>query len=284
MMSAPGGLPASVTIVGLGAMGGSLARALRALPSPPVVIGTSRDPGDVTRAEAAGVIDRAVHEGVRAVEEGEVVVYATPLRATLSLLEAHRERWAPGAVITDLCGVKRPLHEAARRLGIEDRYVGANAMAEGTGEGFAASADGLFDGVRVWVTPGGAPQEAVRRVEAIWAAIGARPLRTDPAAHDRAMAWCRHAPHLLANALSGALDVAGFTPGAMGTLGAGMIEAAGAPPERLAELLALGGGEETSAALRSVGRGLEALAALLEAGDVDGVVRFMGRTREWKEG
>lgn len=271
-----------VVVVGLGVMGGSLARALRALPDGPVVVGTARDPDDLARAERAGVLDEGIHESERAVAGGDIVVYATPLRATLALLEAHRPLWREGAVITDTVGLKVPLQEAAGRLGIADRFVGAHPMTGTEGRGFSGSREGLYADARVWIVPGDAGPEAVRRVEALWSSVGGRPLTISAEDHDRAMAWCSHLPQLLSNALAGALDVAGYAPAALGSGGRDMVRLASSPPELWGEVLAASGGSAAEGA-RSVARALEALAGMLEAGDVDGVVRFMARTRSWKE-
>lgn len=272
-----------VTIVGLGVIGGSLARALRSDPEGPWVVGTARDPGDVARAEAAGALDEVVHDAARAVEESDLVVYATPLQATLALLEAHRDRWADDAVVTDVVGLKMPVMDHVSRLGLSARFVGGHPVAGTEGQGFDGGRDGLFQDARVWLVPGGAAQDRVARVEALWRMVGARPLRTDAATHDHAMVWCSQTPQLLANALAGALDVAEFTPAALGPGGRDMVRLAGSPPALWGELLAHSG-PAAAGAVRSVARGLDALAHLLEAGDIDGVVRFMDRTRTWKEG
>lgn len=272
-----------VTIVGLGVIGGSLARALHALPDGPVVVGTARDPGDVARAEAAGVLHEVVYDTAKALEGSDLVVYATPLRATLALLEAHRELWDEGAVVTDVVGLKTPVMDTAARLGLSHRFVGGHPMAGTEGRGFEGSRDGLYQDARVWLVPGDPAGEAVGRVDALWRRVGARPLRTDAATHDHAMVWCSQAPQLLSNALAGALDVAGFTPAALGPGGRDMVRLSGSPTEVWGELLAHSG-PGAAVALRSVVRGLEALAGLLEAGDTDGVVRFMDRTRQWREG
>lgn len=272
-----------VAIVGLGVMGGSLARALRELPDPPVVVGTARDPGDVERAAAAGVLDEAVHDAARAVEGADLVVYCTPLRATLSLLEAHRDLWAPEATVTDVVGLKAPVLEAVGRLGIGERFVGGHPMAGTEGSGFGGGRADLFRDARVWIVPGEADPARVSRVEALWRSVGARPLTTEAGVHDAAMAWCSHLPQLLSNALAGALDAAGYSPEALGRGGRDMVRLVGSPPLLWGELLAASDGA-CAGGLRSVARGLQALAGMLEAGDVDGVVRFMERTRQWKEG
>src|SRR5690606_7158729 len=148
---------------------------------------TARDPGDVGRAEHAGVLHEAVHDAARAVEDADLVIYATPLRATVALLDLHRERWAPGAVVTDAAGLKTPVMEAGARLDMGSRFVGSHPMAGTEEQGFSGSRDGLFADARVWIVPGAATEEAIQRVESLWRSAGGRPLRTDAATHDRAM-------------------------------------------------------------------------------------------------
>ncbi len=76
-----------VAIVGLGLMGGSLARALKALPEPPHIRAASLDPRDVRDGLASGAVDEDSDVSEAMVQDRDLVVYATPLTATLRLLE-----------------------------------------------------------------------------------------------------------------------------------------------------------------------------------------------------
>jgi prephenate dehydrogenase len=102
---------ARVGIIGLGLMGGSLARALKALPNPPFVLGASTESDDRKRALDTGAVDEAHHDPVNVAAASDLLVYATPLGATLSLFDSHRELWGPDTVVPDVASLKRPLAE-----------------------------------------------------------------------------------------------------------------------------------------------------------------------------
>lgn len=270
-----------VCIVGLGALGSSLARDLRAIPDPPVLIGTDRDPGAMAAAERDGVLDELVHDSGAAVASAGLVLYATPLRGTLGLLRRHGPLLPPDAVVTDVVSLKDPLMRAAGESGLSTRFVGGHPMAGTERSGWPGGRAGIFRGARVWITPGAAAPPAVERVEGLWRSVGALPARIDAGRHDETMVWVSHLPQLLANLLAGSLDARDLSPSTLGPGGRDMVRLAGSSPGLWGELLAESG-PAAAAALRSIGRGADALADLLEGGDLSSVVRFMERTREWR--
>jgi prephenate dehydrogenase len=191
----------TVAIVGLGLVGGSLARALTRVGYR--VVGVDRPPV-LRRARAA----RAIAVGrslAAAVSEAQVVVLAAPPLANLRLLRALARPPRPVPVITDVGSVKGAIVAEARRLGLEN-FVGGHPMAGTERSGFAASSTALFRG-RSWIlTPSGSTPRALRVVRALVRAVGARPLVMPPADHDRAAAFLSHAPQIVSWALlAGAL-------------------------------------------------------------------------------
>jgi prephenate dehydrogenase len=271
-----------VAIIGLGVMGGSLARALGPLPRPPHVIGFTPDPGDLDAALAGGAIDEAAANAAAAAGSADLVVYATPLKTMLELQARHAGVWRPDAVVSDLSSLKLPLASQARALGVHTRYVSAHPLVGREGSGFGASSAALFQGARVWLSATDVPDDVARRVEHFWNALGARPAWTDAAVHDARMAHASHLPQLLANVLASHLDAQGLGRGDLGSGGRDMTRLAASSPAIWSDLL------EQSApllapALREVGADLQALAALLDARDLEGIASLMRRTRAWSE-
>lgn len=280
-MDAPVILPARVGIVGLGLMGGSLARALKTLPDPPHVRAYSLHEQDLRTARTAGAVDESSNDAAEVVADVDLVVYATPLEATLGLLSAHESVWRDDAVITDVVSLKAPVLERMRRLGAAERYVGGHPMSGGVGAGFAASRRGLFQDVLVWLVRGDAEERAGRKVVGVWTAVGARPAWTEADAHDQKMAWVSHVPQLVANALARALAREGFGPGDLGPGGRDMTRLAGSSPQMWQDLLAATA-PDLAPALRAVGRELADVARWLSEGDVQSVADLMARTRHWR--
>jgi prephenate dehydrogenase len=190
--------PPVVAIVGLGLIGGSLARALTRAGWR--VIGVDRA-AVARRARAARAVAETRSDPEDAARRAQVVVLAAPPRVNLTLL--HRlARAAPGAVVTDVGSVKRPICRLAARLRLT-RFVGGHPMAGSAGSGFAASSPDLFRG-RVWIlTPAPARRPPAILLRLIRAA-GARAVQIPPASHDRAVAALSHVPQLVSWALLGA--------------------------------------------------------------------------------
>lgn len=185
----------TVAIVGLGLVGGSLARAL-------VAAGyrvTGIDWPLVVRRARRG---RAITDGATRAEAAaaaEVVVLAAPPATNLRLLRRLAKVARAGLVITDVSSVKGEIAREAARLGLSG-FVGGHPMAGTEKRGFAASSAGLFRGAAWWIVPG-RDRRATLLVRSLVRAAGARPIAVDAATHDRAMAFLSHVPQVVAWAL-----------------------------------------------------------------------------------
>ena len=206
----------AVAIVGLGLVGGSLARALTAAGYR--VIGHDRT-RVLRQALAARAIAVAARSVPLAVADADVVVLAASPRTNRRLLSQVARAARPGATLTDVGSVKRGICADARRRRLT-RFVGGHPMAGREASGFAASKPDLFFGRRWILTPDAdTTPAALRAARALVRAVGARPAVMSPAEHDRVVAFLSHAPQVVAWALFGAarsdrvaarhLDVAG---------------------------------------------------------------------------
>lgn len=271
--------PATVAVLGLGLMGGSLARALRALDARTDIVAWSAD-GAHQRAAADGVV-RAAETVEDAVAHADLVVLATPVGAALALLDTIAGRLRDGAMLTDVCSLKAPLAEAATRFGLGDRYAGSHPMCGSHESGWAAAQADLYRGARVYVVPA-ANDATTGRVEAFWRGLGAEPVRIDAVEHDALMARVSHLPQLLSSLLGAALADQRIGPDTLGPGGRDMTRLAGSDPALWTDIL-----------LRNRDRVLEACAALrgeldravaaLASGDPDAVARLLARGRSWSE-
>ena len=175
----------TVAVVGLGLIGGSLARALSRAGY--AVIGVDR-PEVARRARAARAVARTVARPEEAADMSDVLVLAAPPAVNLRLLRRVARRARPGLVITDVGSVKGPICREADRRGLA--FVGGHPMAGTERSGFGASSAGLFRG-RSWILCPGrrASRDAVAAVRRVARAVGARPVPMGPAEHDRTGPW-----------------------------------------------------------------------------------------------
>jgi prephenate dehydrogenase len=185
-----------VAVIGLGLVGGSMARALTRAGY--TVIGVDR-PAVARRARRMGAVARTAATVEGAVSAADVVVLAATPRANLRLLR-RVARAGPGVLVTDVGSVKGPIARAAAALHLR-RFIGGHPMAGSERSGLAASDAGLFRG-RAWVlTPARAPAADLALLRRLARAMGARPVTMTPAEHDRAVAFLSHVPQLVAWAL-----------------------------------------------------------------------------------
>jgi prephenate dehydrogenase len=186
----------TVAVVGLGLVGGSIARGLTRAGWR--VLGVDRA-GPLRAARAAGAIAEAHRSPLEAARQAGLVVLAAPPRANLALLR-RMARLRPAPVVTDVGSVKGAICAEAGRLGLAG-FVGGHPMAGAERAGFAASRPDLFRG-RPWVlVHEEAARGAARRVRALVRALGGRVVRLGAADHDRAVAFVSHLPQLVSWAL-----------------------------------------------------------------------------------
>jgi prephenate dehydrogenase len=224
----------SATIVGLGLIGGSLARALTRAGWHVVGVDDDRTR---RRARRAGAVARTAADLRSVLRDARLLVLAAPPRANLRVLRLVA-REAPGVVVTDVGSVKGEICAEAGRLGLAG-FVGGHPMAGAAGSGFDSSTADLFAG-RPWILIPGA-RHALAKVRRLVSAAGGRPvLLPDAHEHDRAMAFLSHLPQIASWALQ---DAAASDPVALRHLalaGPGyrdMVRLAGSPRSLWSEIL-----------------------------------------------
>jgi prephenate dehydrogenase len=197
-----------LAVIGVGLIGGSLARALRAAGAVREVVGCGRGRANLDKAIALGVVDRYTHDVAEAVAGADLVFLAVPLGAMRAAFEAMRGRLAAGAVVTDGGSAKACVVADARAAfgAVPAALVPGHPIAGTEKNGVDASFATLFHNRRVILTPvRETDPAAVARVEAMWRTCGAEVTYMTVARHDDVLAATSHLPHLLAYGLVDAL-------------------------------------------------------------------------------
>lgn len=193
-----------LTIIGVGLIGGSLARALRVSDKVSEIIGYNREERHLKRAVELGVIDRYEMDMANAVRDSDVVLLAVPVGSMRSVLEGLMGHLADGAIVTDVGSSKGSVVEAVRQVygEVPDWFVPGHPIAGIETSGVEASFAGLFEKRRVILTPlPHTNRAAVAKVRAMWECVGAIVEEVDVQHHDSVLAATSHLPHLLAFAL-----------------------------------------------------------------------------------
>ncbi len=272
----------SVAIVGVGLIGGSVGRALRARRLADRVIGIGRSRESLAAARATGAVTEIALDPA-AVAEADLVVVATGVRAIPRLLEAVDAEVRPGTPITDAGSTKASIVAAweKRRKIRRGRFVGSHPLAGSHRRGPEAADAELFAGRVAVVTPAAAtPENDVEDIGGLWSALGATVFVMSPREHDRLVAATSHAPHVLAAALAAATPPAAIPFTAGGWRDTTRI--ASGDPELWAEILLDNAGPLT-AALKRVATAADRMIAAIEAGDRRRLVTLLSRAKDVRD-
>lgn len=193
-----------LSIIGVGLIGGSLARALRKAKLVGRVTGCNRCEDTLKKAVELGVIDDYTLDISEAVKGTDVVVIGTPLSTTEKLLPQIAEALDTKTVLTDVGSAKASVVNAARAaLGNQfPRFVPGHPIAGTEQSGVEASFAELFVEHRVILTPVEETcDKAHKLITDMWQAVGADVINLDVKHHDEVLAATSHLPHMLAYAL-----------------------------------------------------------------------------------
>jgi len=207
-----------VTVVGCGLIGGSIVKGLKARAQTKHVAAIDRP--EVLAAAQSFVDESAAIGSIEAsaiVARSDVVVLAAPVGAIVESLGWALDTIPAGGVVTDTGSVKGAIVAATRGQRRARRMVPGHPMAGREIGGFEASSAGLFEGARWFIASPSDDEpivyetdvDAVERVIALARALGATPTAIGASAHDRAMAYVSHVPHLVASAVFEAAARAG---------------------------------------------------------------------------
>ena len=191
----------NVGIVGLGLIGGSMAKSTKARTGH-TVWGTDLDKETMTMARMCGAIDAPLTE--ENLPQCDLILVAIRPGAAVEWVRTHAHLIAPSAILVDLCGVKRTVVSAitpiARERGFA--YIGGHPMAGRERGGFTASSEDLYVGASMILTPDQrTDMQLLETLKAFFLDLGFAGLTfSDPEEHDRIIAFTSQLAHIVSSA------------------------------------------------------------------------------------
>lgn len=192
----------TIAVVGLGLIGGSLAMALRGFEDYSV-LGVDVDQATLDFACTHAVADRVTDDGAAAIARADVVFLCMHPQGILDFLSAHRDGFKPGALVSDVCGVKTAIMEGAKVLPSEVDFIGCHPMAGKETSRVWNAERTMFQGAHFILTPREtSTPEHMELMERMARHLGCRDVvRTTPEAHDALIAYTSQVMHVLAVAV-----------------------------------------------------------------------------------
>ena len=189
----------TIVIVGLGLIGGSMAKALRGFEGFRI-LGVDVSQPTLRYALEQEIVDQAEEDPVKALAAGDLVFLCLHPRGIVEFMAEHRDHFKPGAMVTDVCGIKGAILEGAKVLPSSVSFVGGHPMAGTEFSGIQHALVNMFQGAHYILTPNEQSRpEHVALMERVARHIGcADVVQTPPQQHDAMIAYTSQMMHIIA--------------------------------------------------------------------------------------
>lgn len=190
-----------IAIIGLGLIGGSLARTIK-LHTDATVYGCDLNPSTMEQANLMGAIDAELTD--EALRDCDLTLVALYPSAIIDWIRAHADAFKPGSLVIDCGGVKQVICEAIAPIAVNKpwRFIGGHPMAGREFSGFRYARDDLFDHASMILCPQGDDDlEALQRARDFFLDLGFRRVQfTTPKTHDEMIAYTSQLAHIVSSA------------------------------------------------------------------------------------
>jgi prephenate dehydrogenase len=199
-----------LAVIGMGLIGGSLARALREAGAVTTVVGIGRSRPNLDEAFSLGICDEITQDAAEGVRGADMVFISVPVCAIADVVREIAPALSPGCIVTDGGSVKKAIVQACEPLMPKTcHFVGGHPIAGTEHSGAAASFATLYRGKRCVLTPTEQTDPgALELVSNLWKLTGAAVCYMEAGHHDRIFAEISHLPHAVAYALVHAVGTA----------------------------------------------------------------------------
>ena len=196
-----------VTIIGVGLLGASLAKACKGRGLVDEITGYGRNCENLRKAKDLKIIDHYSGDLSEAVSDADLVVLCTPVSTIVPLIQSLVSQVQPGTIITDVGSVKESVVHSADKLMPEGIFfVGSHPIAGGENSGLESSTASLYQDAKCIVTPTEKTDTtALKKISALWHALGMNVISLSAEEHDFIFGAVSHLPHIVAYALMNTL-------------------------------------------------------------------------------
>lgn len=197
-----------ISIIGLGLIGGSLAKALRRKFPQSRIVGFDTNNGFSAKALEESVLSCAASSIEETVRDSDLIFLCTPVNAIEKLLLEISKFAKDGAIITDTASTKQNIDLMANSIIPKNIcFIGGHPMTGTEQSGYNNSLPHLFENAYYILTPTSkALQNKLESLEFLIASIGAIPIVMEPAMHDYVVGGVSHLPHIVASSLVNAVS------------------------------------------------------------------------------
>jgi len=189
-----------ITIIGVGLIGGSLAKDIKKKKLCNKLVGFFRNKHKLDKAIREKIVDIGCPDLRESVKHSDLIILALPVNQIMRVLFEIRNEVNDKTIIMDVGSTKNTITRIADKLGLN--FVGTHPVAGSEKKGIDFSAERLFDNSKVIITPTKKTnKKAILKIKALWKKLNANVVVLSPQRHDKILSFTSHLPHLVSFAL-----------------------------------------------------------------------------------
>lgn len=191
----------SIGFIGLGLIGGSIAKSIRRIFPDTEIIGFDVDQNALSMASEDNTLTKTV-TAIEAMSECDYIFLCAPVHYNIAYLPILKRIMKPSCILTDVGSVKSDIYRAIGDNQLEDSFIGGHPMVGSERSGYEAANDRLIENAYYFVTPSDTvAEEKVAEFRTFLEDLGAIPIIYSPEKHDEITAYISHIPHVIASSL-----------------------------------------------------------------------------------
>ncbi len=274
--------------IGLGLIGGSLAKTLKRVRPDCQIMAYTRTRKTAQQALEERVIDQICESPAdTAFASCDYIFLCAPVGSNIEALHTLKEIVPESCILTDVGSVKSDIHQAASQLGLNGRFIGGHPMTGSEKSGFVNANAHLFENSYYIITPSeGSDPDRIESYRALATKFGALPIVLDYRQHDFVTAAVSHLPHLIAASLVNTVHDLDSKDEIMKMIAAGgfkdITRIASSSPE-MWEHICISNRDNISKVMDTFIELLEESRDQMRAGNGQGIYRTFERSRDYRD-
>lgn len=277
----------TIGFIGLGLIGGSIAKSLKKADSSIQIIAYNRSRQPLINAHEEGIVDEIAYEIDDTFMKCDVVILCTPVEYISMYLEKISEHIKEDCILTDVGSVKGYIHKTVSELHLDKNFIGGHPMAGSEKTGYDASSDILLQNAYYAITPTNETcQDSIDLLISLVRMTGAIPIVCKPDIHDYAVAGISHVPHLIASGLVNMVHDNDTDDELMKTLAAGGFKDITRIASSSAEMwsqICYTNKEQISLVLDKYIKYLTETKNMIDSGDREGIFKMFSDSKEYRD-
>lgn len=211
----------SIGFIGLGLIGGSIAKSIRRIFPDYNIIGFDNDEATLRAAKDDGTLTEYTHD-IKTIGGCNYIFLCAPVHYNIEYLKELKPFLSDNTILTDVGSVKLDIYEAVKEMGLSEYFVGGHPMVGSERSGYDAASDRLIENAYYFITPAEDVQPGkTDEFSTFIGDLGAIPITYSPVEHDRITSYISHVPHIIAASLVNLVSAADSPDNIFKSLAAG---------------------------------------------------------------